>query len=160
MYTKSSLLLAALLLAGCQVSLPVSQGSNGTSPSASPSAGASATPAPAPTPADDNAPQIQSANANPRVIASASDVMTFTINAFSPIGSTLEFTWTSTKGFMSATKGESVQWYPLGADGKPQPGPATITCIITDTKNHQKKIDFNVLILPSGGAQLEKQTES
>lgn len=153
-------LLGILLLASCQFSGSLSQaGTPSSSPSAS-SSSASTTPSPAATPSNDNAPQIQSANANPRVIASASDVITFNINAFSPIGSTLEYTWTSTKGFMSATKGESVQWYPVGSDGKPQPGPVVITCIITDTKRNQKKIDFNLLILPSGGAQVESQKES
>lgn len=151
-------LFAILMVAGCDFKGSITQPGGQTS--AAPSANAQATPTPRPTPADDNAPQIQSANANPRVIGSSSDVMTFTINAFSPVGSTLEFTWTSTKGFMSATKGESVQWYPVGSDGKAQPGPATITCIITDTRNNQKKIDFNVLILPSGGAEMTQQTES
>lgn len=148
-------LLGLMLLSACQVS-----GTIGPTPSASPSGSASTAPTPRPTPASNDAPQIQSANANPRVIGSEKDVMTFTINATSPIGDSLEFTWTSTKGFMSATKGESVQWYPVGSDGKAQPGPAVITCIITDTHNNQKKIDFNLLILPSGGASLEKQTES
>lgn len=158
---KKSSLLALLLLSGCQLTGTLNQQQNPSSnPSASASASPSAAASAAPAPQNNNAPQIQSANANPRVIASSSDVITFTINAFSPIGSSMEFTWTATKGFMSATKGESVQWYPVGADGKAQPGPAVITCIITDTQNNQKKIDFNILILPGGGAQLENQTES
>lgn len=153
-------LLGILLLASCQFSGSLTQaGTPSSSPSASASSG-SATPSAAPTPSNDNAPQIQSANANPRVIASSNDVITFNINAFSPIGSTLEYTWTATKGFMSATKGESVQWYPVGSDGKPQPGPVVITCIITDTKRNQKKIDFNLLITASGGAEVKEQTES
>ncbi|HEY9842641.1 MAG: hypothetical protein ACAI44_03585 [Candidatus Sericytochromatia bacterium] len=152
-------LLSLLFLAGCDFKGSITQPGSQPSPGASASNNA-AVPSAKPTPADDDAPQIQSANANPRVIGSAQDVMTFTINAFSPVNSTLEFTWTATKGFMSATKGESVQWYPVGSDGKAQPGPAVITCIITDTKNHQKKIDFNILILPSGGAEMTKQTES
>lgn len=156
---KTACVLILLTLSACQFS-----GTLTTSPQPSASIAASpapiATPSAAPTPKNDNAPIINSANANPRVIASPQDVITFNIDAYSPIGSPLEFTWTATKGFMSATKGASVQWYPVGSDGKAEAGPVVISCIITDTQRNQKKIDFNLLILPNGGAQVNGQQES
>lgn len=148
--------LTLLTLSACQFS-----GTLTTSPQPSPSASApAAAPSAAATPSNDNAPIINSANANPRVIASAKDVITFNIDAYSPIGSPLEFTWTATKGFMSTTKGASVQWYPVGSDGSAETGPVVISCIITDTRRNQKKIDFNLLILPNGGAQVNGHQES
>jgi hypothetical protein len=149
--------LALLLLSACQFSGTLTPGAPSPSPSGSPAAAA---PSAAPTPANNDAPIVNSANANPRVIGSAKDVITFNIDAFSPIGSALEYTWTSTKGFMSTNKGASAQWYPIGADGTAEAGPVVISCIITDTKRNQKKIDFNLLILPGGGAQVGSQSES
>lgn len=152
---KASIILVGLaLLAGCEFKGAITQ--PGSQPSASPSSSAST----APRPTNNDAPQVKVANVNPRVIGSASDRMTFTIEASSPLGDSLEYTWSSTKGFMSATRGETVFWIPTDGSGKPETGPAVITCVITDTHNNQKKVDFNILILPSGGAEMKQQTES
>src|SRR5690606_27726185 len=61
-------------------------------------------------------PVITSLSAEPSGQVSRGGVITFAVKASDPDGDSLRLTWGATKGLLSATKGEKVQWRPVRFD--------------------------------------------
>ncbi len=152
---KSSLLrsfavlgLLAAAMAGCEYrsviySLPKS------------SAPAPATPAQiAQQPAGDETGAIilNSFDANPTNVATKLDKITFTVNAFNSNRSPMEYSWSTTKGTLSGTRGQTVFWTPQKTDGSLETGVGTVQVLITDQQGAVKKADVNILINSDGSA--------
>ncbi len=86
-------------------------------------------------PIKNNKPVIHSISANPTNTAvSPDDKITFTVVATDADNDTLRYTWSATKGTLSATGGEVTSWSPLRGDGQLEVGTATISVIIHDGK--------------------------
>jgi hypothetical protein len=111
------------------------------------------TPAPAPSPGVTN-PIIQAIAPNPSTVARKGDAITFTVVAFAPDGSPLQYTWAATKGTLSATVGQIVSWTPQKSDGTLESGLATIQVILTNGKGGIAQSAVNVTIAGDGGASV------
>lgn len=97
-------------------------------------------------------PIIQAIAPNPTAVASKDSVMTFTATVHSPDGSALDYTWSSTKGYLSATKGQMVSWTPQKADGSLEIGIATIQVLVTNAKGGSSQASVNIQIAQDGSA--------
>ena len=100
-------------------------------------------------------PIIQAIAPNPTAIAGRGATITFTVVAYSPTGAPLEYTWSATKGQLSATKGQMVSWAPLNQDGALEPGTATVQVIVTDGAGGVAQSAVNLTIAADGSAEAE-----
>lgn len=97
-------------------------------------------------------PIIQAIAPNPTAVASKDSVMTFTATVHSPDGSALDYTWSATKGYLSATKGQMVSWTPQKADGSLEAGIATVQVLVTNAKGGSSQASVNIQIAQDGSA--------
>lgn len=139
MRAKISLILvaASLFIGGCSFTSTVSADPN--SKSGSQQTGSSN-------------PIIQAIAPNPTAVAHKSDVMTFTVTAYAPDGAVLDYTWSATKGYLSATKGQVVSWTPQKADGSLETGLATVQVLVSNGKGGTAQASVNMQIADDGSA--------
>ena len=78
------------------------------------------------------APIINVFDYSPKSGVGKDDAITFTVVANDPEGLPLQYNWTSTKGTLTATSGQSVSWRATKLDGSFDPGLATVTVIVSD----------------------------
>lgn len=97
-------------------------------------------------------PIIQAIAPNPTAVARKDDVMTFTVTAYAPDGAVLDYTWSATKGYLSATKGQVVSWTPQKADGTLETGMATIQVLISNGNGGAAQGSVNIQIAQDGSA--------
>lgn len=133
MSRHAAILCAALLLTGCQVNATAV-----TTATASPVAIVN--------------PVIQAIAPNPSTVAHPGDAITFTVVAYAPDGAPLQYTWTATKGTLSATAGQVVSWTPQRSDGSLESGTATIQVILSNGKGGLAQSAVNVQIAADGSA--------
>jgi hypothetical protein len=108
------------------------------------------------TPSDETGPIIlNSFDANPTNVATKADKITFTVNAFSTNKAAMEYSWSTTKGTLSGTRGQTVFWTPQKTDGTLESGTATVQVLITDTDGAVKKADVNLQIAADGSATVK-----
>lgn len=139
MRAKISLILvaASLFVGGCSFTSSVSTDPNGKSGSQQ---------------TGSSNPIIQAIAPNPTAVAHKSDVMTFTVTAHAPDGAVLDYTWSATKGYLSATKGQIVTWTPQKADGSLETGLATVQVLVSNGKGGTAQASVNMLIADDGSA--------
>ncbi|MBM3274590.1 MAG: hypothetical protein FJZ00_05535 [Candidatus Sericytochromatia bacterium] len=108
------------------------------------------------TPSNDTGPIIlNSFDANPTNVVTKSDKITFTVNAYSTNKAAMEYSWSTTKGTLSGTRGQTVFWTPQKTDGSLESGTATVQVLITDTDGAVKKADVNLQIAADGSATVK-----
>lgn len=106
-----------------------------------------------------NIPVIIALSANPTQTSFPKDKISMTIKAIDKEGDLIDYTWSATKGLLSATKGTSVFWQPLKSDlSDEEPGLAIITVVITDNQSGSDRADINILIEENGGALVQSGT--
>jgi len=98
-----------------------------------------------------NKPVILGLSANPSSITSGSKI-TFTVTVHDPDGDTVKYVWNATKGYLSATQGQLVQWTPAKTDGTIENGLGTITVQVDDNKGGVETASLNIMIYPDGAA--------
>lgn len=98
-----------------------------------------------------NKPIIQGLSTNPTNISPGS-VMTFTVEVFDPNGDPVKYSWTATKGHLSATQGQLVHWTPKKDDGTLETGLSIITVQVNDNNGGVETSSINVLISADGSA--------
>lgn len=111
-----------------------------------PSPAPTPTPSPASEPGKNNKPVIQYLLPNPSNSAKQGDIITLKVSAYDPDQDTLKFSWSSTKGTLSANQGETVSWRPQRSDGSPETGLATITVIVDDGRGATESASVNITI--------------
>ena len=77
------------------------------------------------------APAIKSFTHDPDTIAK-DGVVTFKVDASSPLGKPLTYSWHASKGTIEVVNDTSARWKPLKADGTPDAGVATISVSVSD----------------------------
>lgn len=97
-------------------------------------------------------PIIQAIAPNPTAVAHKTDVMTFTVSAYAPDGAVLDYTWSATKGYLSATKGQIVSWTPQKADGSLENGLCTVQVLVSNGKGGSVQASVNLRIEDDGSA--------
>lgn len=137
--TFLGLALTSLLVGGCTFTSSVSPDTTGKSDNKDQQSGAVN-------------PIIQAIAPNPTAVATKSDVMTFTVNAYAPDGAVLDYTWSATKGYLSSTKGQVVSWTPQKADGSLEAGIGSIQVLITNGKGGSAQASVNIRIAEDGSA--------
>ena len=95
---------------------------------------------------------LNSLDANPTNVATKIDKITFTVNAFNSNRAPMEYSWSSTKGTLSGTRGQTVFWTPQKTDGSLETGVATVQVLITDPNGATKQAAVNILINQDGSA--------
>ncbi len=88
--------------------------------------------------------------ANPTNIADANSRITFTVVAQDNNGLPMQYTWSATKGTLSATAGQMVYWSPDNSAGQVDSGTATVMVLITDSSGASQEAAVNLTIQPSG----------
>lgn len=91
-------------------------------------------------------------DANPTNVATKGDKITFTVNAYNANKLPMEYSWASTKGTLSATRGQTVFWSPMKADGSVEKGLSTVQVLISDGNGATKQAALNLLIHADGSA--------
>jgi len=99
---------------------------------------------------------LNSFDANPTNVATKQDKITFTVNAFDQSRVPMEYSWSSTKGTLSGTRGQTVFWTPQKTDGSLESGTATVQVLITDANGATKQAAVNILIHADGSATLNQ----
>jgi hypothetical protein len=97
-------------------------------------------------------PIIQALAPNPSSVVRKGDAITFTVVAYAPDNAALQYTWTATKGPLSATAGQIVSWTPQKSDGSFESGLATIQVILTNGKGGIAESAVNLTIAADGSA--------
>lgn len=95
---------------------------------------------------------LNSFDANPTNVAAKSDKITFTVNAFNASKAPMEYSWSTTKGTLSGTRGQTVFWTPQKTDGSLETGLSTVQVLITDQNGATKQAAVNILINSDGSA--------
>ncbi len=95
---------------------------------------------------------LNSFDANPTNVAAKGDKITFTVNAFNSNKTAMEYSWTTTKGTLSGTRGQTVFWTPQKTDGSLETGLSTVQVLITDGDGATKQAAVNILINSDGSA--------
>ncbi|MBU6428652.1 MAG: hypothetical protein KGR26_06565 [Cyanobacteria bacterium REEB65] len=152
--------MAMWLVSGCELGpvllgrgsslLPGSTGSSSTTASAN-SGGSSTV---------NGAIVVNGLAANPTNIASQNDKITFSINAYDANNKPMQYSWSSTKGTLSATEGQTVYWSPVNSAGALDQGVATVQVLITDSTGASKQAAVNLLINSDGSAQTTTSTSA
>jgi hypothetical protein len=108
------------------------------------------------TPQPNRAPIIQALSANPSHRVGPEEQISLNVKVFDPDSDTLDYTWSASKGMISATKGTFITWSPTKMDATPEePGSAIISVIVSDNKGGQDKADINLIIADDGSAQIQ-----
>lgn len=143
--TKVLLASALASVSGCVIALPQSVTTAG---------GRLGAPRPANVSVADKAvnPIIQALSSYPTSVARQGDVITFTVVTHSPDGSVLDYTWTASKGTLSATKGQMVSWTPQKSDGTLEAGLATVQVLVTNASGGSAASSVNIQVAPDGSA--------
>jgi hypothetical protein len=102
-------------------------------------------------------PIIQAMSAQPTQTSSKDDVVTFTVVATDPAGQPLQYTWSATKGTLSATTGQTVSWRPIKMDGSVESGLATVSLVVSNG-TQAKTGTVNIMIGANGAAQVSGGT--
>lgn len=94
---------------------------------------------------------IQGLSANPTgTDISAGDRITFTVNAFDNNGLPMQYSWSSTKGTMSSTSGQTAYWIPDDpSTGNLIQGVATVQVLITDSSGASQVGAVNLEVAPN-----------
>lgn len=95
---------------------------------------------------------LNSFDANPTNVAGKSDKITFTVNAFNANKAPMEYSWSTTKGTLSGTRGQTVYWTPQKTDGSLETGLSTVQVLILDQNGATKQAAVNILINADGSA--------
>lgn len=95
---------------------------------------------------------LNALDANPTNVASPTDRISFSVVAHNANKLPMEYSWTSTKGTLSGTRGQTVTWMPLRTDGTVEAGVATVQCLISDGAGATKVAAVNLFIRPDGSA--------
>lgn len=77
-------------------------------------------------------PIIASFDYSPKSGMTRNDIITFSVVANDPEGKPLQYTWTATKGILSANSGNTVSWRPLKLDGSFESGLSNVSVIVSD----------------------------
>lgn len=101
------------------------------------------------------APIIAALDYSPKSAVGKSDFVTFTVVATAPSGKPLQYTWTSTKGLLTANTGATVAWRPTRADGSFEPGLSTVMLVVSDGV-FTSSANVNILISEAGQATIAK----
>lgn len=96
-------------------------------------------------------PIIQSFDYSPKTGVGKNDAIVFTLVATDPAGQVLSYTWSSTKGTLSATTGQTVSWRPTRADGSFEPGLSQVTVVVSNGA-HVSTATVNIQINDQGEA--------
>lgn len=103
-------------------------------------------------------PVINAIAANPTSIADKDTPITFTVNTSDPTGP-LQYTWSATKGTLSATSGQSVFWRPVKSDGSLEAaGLATVTLLVTNSRGGTASSSLNLTIKDNGATDVGTST--
>ncbi len=92
--------------------------------------------------------------ANPTNIADANSRITFTVVAQDNNALPMQYTWSATKGTLSATAGQMVYWSPDNSAGQVDSGTATVMVLITDSSGASQEAAVNLTIQPNGQTQV------
>jgi hypothetical protein len=105
-------------------------------------------------------PVINAIAPNPSSIADKDSTITFTVSASDPANLPLQYTWSSTKGTLTATSGQVVAWRPTKSDGSVEsPGLATVQVLVSNGQQTQTA-SVNLTIQANGATAVSSGTSA
>jgi hypothetical protein len=99
-------------------------------------------------------PVIAAFDYSPKAGVGKSDFVTFTLVVSDPENQALTYSWTSTKGLLTANTGATVAWRPAKADSTFEAGLSQVTVVVSDGQN-AVTATANILINEKGEAAIQ-----